>query len=93
MCLGAWAAAAQTKTPELQPPSSQSIDVLQRPSSEEQAKLLDEMREYTMNCIHRLPDFICVEQASRYVDTGTDSWRRLDVLTAQAQLFQPARRL
>src|ERR1039457_443965 len=32
------------------------------PSSEEQAKLLDEVRDYAINYTKRLPDFICLEQ-------------------------------
>ena len=46
------------------------------PSSEEQAKLLDEVRDYAVNYTQTLPDFICLEQTRRYVDTtGRESWR------------------
>jgi len=58
------------------------------PSSEEQAKLLDEVREYANNYTSRLPDFICLEQTRRYVDTtGRDSWRHMDTITARLSYF------
>jgi hypothetical protein len=58
------------------------------PSSEEQAKLLDEVRDYAINYTHRLPDFICLEQTRRYVDTtGRDAWRLADTLTARLSYF------
>ena len=58
------------------------------PSSEEQAKLLDEVKDYAINYTHRLPDFICLEQTRRYVDTtGRESWRLQDILTARLSYF------
>jgi hypothetical protein len=58
------------------------------PSSEEQAKLLDEVRDYAINYTQRLPDFICLEQTRRYVDTtGKESWRLSDTLTARLSYF------
>ena len=58
------------------------------PSSEEQAKLLDEVRDYAVNYTHRLPDFICLEQTRRYVDTtGRDSWRPTDIIAARLSYF------
>jgi hypothetical protein len=58
------------------------------PSSEEQAKLLSEVKEYGINYTSRLPDFICLEQTRRYVDTtGKDSWRSTDVITARLSYF------
>jgi hypothetical protein len=58
------------------------------PSSEEQAKLLDEVRDYAVNYTHRLPDFICLEQTRRYVDTtGRDFWRPTDIISARLSYF------
>jgi hypothetical protein len=58
------------------------------PSSEEQAKLLAEVRDYAVNYTGRLPDFICLEQTRRYVDTtGRDSWRSTDIITARLSYF------
>jgi len=60
----------------------------QRPSAEEQAKLLDEVRDYTINYTRGLPDFICLEQTFRYVDdTGRDAPQLVDVLTARLSYF------
>jgi len=56
------------------------------PSADEQAKLLDEVRQYALNYTHGLPDFICLEQTRRYV-AGNGSWRPVDVLVAQLSYF------
>src|ERR1035438_2432212 len=75
--------------PESQPPAPKPVYVPPPPpSSEEQAKLLDEVRDYAINYLHTLPDFICLEQTRRYVDTtGRESWRFLDVITARLSYF------
>lgn len=58
------------------------------PSSEEQARLLAEVRHYASNYTHSLPNFICLEQTRRYVDPeGRGAWRLEDVLTAQLSYF------
>ncbi|MFN7995779.1 MAG: hypothetical protein U0Q18_19365 [Bryobacteraceae bacterium] len=58
------------------------------PSSEEQAQLLSEVKEYAINYSKMLPDFICLEQTRRYVDTtGRDAWRATDVITARLSYF------
>jgi hypothetical protein len=52
------------------------------PSPEEQTNLLDGIREYAIHYTRNLPDFICTEQTSRYVDPdGKEAWRLEDVLT------------
>jgi hypothetical protein len=75
--------------PEARPPAPPPVYVPPPPpSSEDQAKLLDEVRDYAINYTHRLPDFICLEQTRRYVDTtGKDAWRQADVLTARLSYF------
>jgi hypothetical protein len=74
---------------DVQPPAPKSVYVPPRPpSSEEQAKLLDEVRHYAINYTQRLPDFICLEQTRRYVDTtGRETWMLVDVLTARLSYF------
>jgi len=58
------------------------------PSSEAQAALLAEVKEYGINYTNTLPDFICLEQTRRYVDTtGKDSWRATDVITARLSYY------
>ena len=75
--------------PTALPPAPKPVPVLPPPpSSEEQAKLLDEVRDYAINYTHRLPDFICLEQTRRYVDTtGRDSFRLADIITARLSYF------
>ena len=75
--------------PGAQPPAPPPVYVPPPPpTSEEQAKLLDEVRDYAVNYTKRLPDFICLEQTRRYVDTtGRDAWRLADILTAKLSYY------
>ncbi len=87
MCCGAWPGISQVAHPEALPPASKA-GPLERPSPEEQAKLLDQLRSYTNSYTQRLPNFICLEQTLRYVDTtGMNAWRLVDVLTARLSYF------
>ena len=81
--------------PQAAPPPPKPVYVPPPPpTSEEQAKLLDDVRDYAIDYTQQLPDFICLEQTRRYVDTtGRDSWRQADVITARLSLFQPKGRL
>ncbi|MGC9946412.1 MAG: hypothetical protein ABSF64_08595 [Bryobacteraceae bacterium] len=75
--------------PAALPPAPKPEVVLPAPpSSEEQAKLLDEVKDYAINYSHRLPDFICLEQTRRYVDTtGREAWRLADIISARLSYF------
>jgi len=55
------------------------------PDSEEQAKIIDQTREYALNYIKQLPNFICVQVTRRDVDpTGTgNNWYHSDTITAR----------
>jgi hypothetical protein len=70
-------ATASASLSQAKPPAPKPVYVPPPPpSSEEQAKLLSEVKEYGINYTNTLPDFICLEQTRRYVDTtGKDSWR------------------
>jgi hypothetical protein len=68
------------------------------PSSEEQAKTVDDMREYALNYSRNLPDFICTQVTRRYAAAapgtryggpagGTPSWQKLDELTIRLSYF------
>jgi hypothetical protein len=95
LLLFAGTASAQTEpvVPSLtggpQPQAPKPLDVpSQPPTTEERAKLLDEVRQYALNYTHGLPDFICLEQTRRYEDaTGGEASRLEDVLTAQLSYF------
>jgi hypothetical protein len=69
------------------------------PSSEEQAAILDEVREYALNYSRNLPDFICTQvttrfgaplPGTRYGGASGDSprWQTLDRLTIRLSYFQ-----
>ena len=58
------------------------------PSSEEQAAIIDEVREYAMNYSKNLPNFICTQVTRRYADpTGMEFWRSQDTITARLSYF------
>jgi hypothetical protein len=75
--------------PVAQPPAPKPVYVPPPPPpSEEQAKVLSEVKEYALNYSRTLPDFICLEQTRRYVDTtGHDAWRATDVIVARLSFF------
>ncbi len=69
------------------------------PSSEEQAAILDEVREYALNYSRTLPDFICTQvttrfaaplPGTRYGGSAGDAprWQTLDRLTIRLSYFQ-----
>ncbi|MFB3826424.1 MAG: hypothetical protein ACE15B_06625 [Bryobacteraceae bacterium] len=59
------------------------------PSAEEQAKVLDDMRENALNYVRSLPDFICTQVTRRYVDpSGLELWHPTDTLTARLSYFE-----
>jgi hypothetical protein len=76
--------------PKAKPPAPKPVYVPPPPpSSEEQARVLDAVKQYAMNYTRTLPDFICLQQTRRYVDpTGSDSWRATDVITARLTYFE-----
>jgi hypothetical protein len=55
------------------------------PDSEEQAKIIDQTREYALNYTKQLPNFICVQVTRRDFDpTGTgNNWYHSDTITAR----------
>ena len=55
------------------------------PGSIEQAKIIDEAREYALNYTKELPNFICVQVTRRDVDpSGSgDNWYHVDTITAR----------
>ncbi|HWB82979.1 MAG TPA: hypothetical protein VG675_02480 [Bryobacteraceae bacterium] len=69
------------------------------PSSEEQAAIIDEVREYALNYSRNLPDFICTQVTRRYAaaepgtkyggSAGSDPyWQLQDTLTIRLSYFQ-----
>ena len=59
------------------------------PSSEEQATILNEVREWALNYTSNLPDFICTKVIRRYGDPrGGESWILMDTLTARLSYYE-----
>src|SRR5678815_2005537 len=60
----------------------------QKPSPEERARLLEQVREAALNYSRSLPDFICTQVVKRFVDvTGRDRWALIDTLTVKLSYF------
>ena len=75
--------------PEVKPEDLQPKHVsLPPPSSDQQIKILDAARNYATDYVHKLPDFVCLEQIRRYRDpSGNNAWQLEDVVTAQLSYF------
>src|SRR6202021_1221531 len=62
---------ASSSLPEAAPPAPKPVVVpLEPPDSIEQAKIIDEAREYVLNYTKSLPNFICLQGTRRNVDGG-----------------------
>ena len=87
---------ASSSLPQAVPPPPKPVMVpIPPPDSIEQAKIIDEAREYVMNYTKSLPNFICVQVTRRDVDRGGtgSNWYHLDTITSKLELQRPARRL
>jgi hypothetical protein len=59
------------------------------PSPEEQARVIDEVRQASLNYTKSLPDFICTQVTRRYLDpSGLEFWQLADTLTARLSYFE-----
>ena len=59
-----------------------------KPSEEEAARLLEQVRETALNYSRSLPDFICTQIVKRYIDSnGRDRWVPTDTLTVKLSYF------
>lgn len=71
------------------PAAKAARPVIPAPSPAEQKEILTHLREYAMNYVKRLPDFICTQVTRRYVDpSGMEFWQRQDVITARLTYFE-----
>ena len=63
------------------------------PSNEQQAAIIQDVREYALNYSRDLPDFICAEQVKRYIAPlphagDSPAWREGDTLLIRLSYFQ-----
>ena len=59
------------------------------PSSLEQAKILDQVREFVRDYDHKLPNFICMQVTRRFQDpSGLEVWNGIDTITAKLTYFE-----
>ncbi|MBI4875624.1 MAG: hypothetical protein HY822_13405 [Acidobacteria bacterium] len=59
------------------------------PSSAEQKRIIEEVRQYSLSYVKRLPDFVCTQVTRRFYDpSGLEFWQRDDVLTVRLTYFE-----
>ncbi len=80
--LGDASASLPTATP---PPPKPVVVPIPPPDSIEQAKIIDQARDYVLNYTKSLPNFICVQVTRRDVDRAGNgaSWYHLDTITSK----------
>jgi len=77
---------ASASLPQAPPPAAKPVVVpIPPPDSVEQAKIIDEAREYVANYTKGLPNFICVQVTRRDVDRAGNgaNWYHMDTITAK----------
>jgi hypothetical protein len=73
--------------PEAAP--AKPVTTIEPPRAEEQNKVLEAARDYAMNYVRRLPDFLCTQVTRRYEDpSGLEFWQQVDVITAKLTYFE-----
>lgn len=74
--------------PPAEPPKPKPIPI-PGPSPLEEKKIVEEARQWALNYVKRLPDFICTQVTRRYVDpSGMEFWQREDIITARLTYFE-----
>src|SRR5579863_5144600 len=59
------------------------------PSSEEQARIIGEVRENALKYSQNLPDYICSQVTRRFIDpAGREAWHTSDVILARLTYFE-----
>jgi hypothetical protein len=59
------------------------------PDAREQGRILQDVREYALDYVKHLPNFICTQVTRRYVDpSGLEFWHLLDTVTAKLSYFE-----
>ena len=82
---------ASQSLPSAPPPTPKPVlTPIPGPDSLEQAKIIDEAREYVMNYTKQLPNFICVQVTRRDVDptASGNHWYHVDTFTARLSFFE-----
>lgn len=73
------------------PPAPKPVPI-PPPSSAEQGRILDKVRDKALNYTKSLPDFICTQVTRRFFDpTGRaadNAWQSADILTARLSYFE-----
>jgi hypothetical protein len=71
------------------PPTPRVAPSIPPPTSEEQGRILDQVRDYALDYSKKLPNFICTQVTRRYVDpSGLEFWHQQDTITAKLSFFE-----
>jgi hypothetical protein len=63
--------------------------VIPPPSSIEQAKILDQVRDFVRDYDSKLPNFVCMQVTRRFQDpSGLEVWNGIDTITAKLTYFE-----
>ncbi len=81
---------SSSSLPAAPPPKPKAVPVaIAAPPAAEQKQIIDDVREYALNYVKRLPDFICTQVTRRYIDpAGLEFWQRTDVITTRLSYFE-----
>jgi hypothetical protein len=80
---------ASNRLPEPRPVTESKHPMRPPPSPEDQARIIEEVREYALNFGRGLPDYICTQVTRRYVDPkGLEIWYKVDTITAKVTYFE-----
>ena len=59
------------------------------PSSVEQAKIIDQVRQFVLDYDRKLPNFVCMQVTRRFQDpSGLEVWNGIDTITAKLTYFE-----
>ena len=76
---------------EAAPAADATLEMPPTPTAEEQAAILDEVRQYALDYSQKLPNFICLELERRYQApprAGEPEWHEVDTITKRVSYFE-----
>jgi hypothetical protein len=81
--------AESAKLPDARPIVEAKRPTIPPPSPEEQERIITEVRDFALNYLKGLPDFICTQVTRRFYDpSGMEFWHKADTVTAKLTYFE-----
>ncbi|MBC7926377.1 MAG: hypothetical protein H7039_12035 [Bryobacteraceae bacterium] len=70
------------------PAAPAPVQEIPPPTSEEQGRVLDQVRDYALDYSKKLPNFICTQVTRRFLDpAGLEFWQQQDTITSKLSYF------